>query len=107
MKATYATEADAERTIDREFRGFYQSRGGPIDEQAVARTVAALQAVYRRNVFPAMNVTWGSYPDNRGHFTSTGCFRCHDDSHKDKSGAAISADCEYCHRQIDPPSQTP
>lgn len=107
MKSTYASEDDAERTIDREFRGFYQSRGGPIDEQAVARTVAALQAVYRRNVFPAMNVTWGSYPDNRGHFTSTGCFRCHDDSHKDKSGAAISADCEYCHRQIEPPSQTP
>lgn len=104
MKATYASEDDAARAIDREFRGFYQSRGGPIDEQAVARTVAALQGVYRRNVFPAMKVTWGSYPDNRGHITSTGCFRCHDDSHKDKTGAVISADCEYCHRQIEPPS---
>ena len=104
MKATYASEDDAARAIDREFRGFYQSRGGPVDEQAVARTVAALQAVYRRNVFPAMNVTWGSYPDNRGHVTSTGCFRCHDDSHTDKSGATISADCEFCHRQIEPPS---
>jgi hypothetical protein len=74
-----------------------------VDEQAVAQTVAALQALYRRNVFPAMNVTFGSYPDNRGHITSTGCFRCHDDSHMDKSGATISADCEYCHKQSDAP----
>ena len=41
-----------------------------------------------------MKVTFGSYPDNRGHVTSTGCFRCHDDSHKTKDGKTISADCE-------------
>jgi hypothetical protein len=52
-------------------------------------------------VFPAMNVTWGSYPDNKGHITSNGCFRCHDDSHESKDGSKISADCEYCHKQID------
>jgi hypothetical protein len=92
------------QAIDRDFRGFYQSRGGQIDEQAVTRTVTALQAVYRHNVFPAMQVTWGSYPNQKGHLTSTGCFRCHDDSHMDKSGAAISADCEYCHKQLQPPS---
>ena len=100
MKASYAGEAEAEDTIEREFRGFYQSRGGAIDEPAVSRTVAALQALYRRNVFPDMKVTWGSYPDNRGHLTLAGCFRCHDDSHTDKTGAAIRADCELCHRQV-------
>ena len=101
VKASYADEDEAARAIDREFRGFYQSRGGQIDEEAVARTVGALQAVYRHNVFPAMKVTWGSYPDQKGHLTSTGCFRCHDDSHVDKGGAVISADCEYCHRQVE------
>jgi nitrate/TMAO reductase-like tetraheme cytochrome c subunit len=104
VKASYASEEEAVQAIDRDFRGFYRSRGGQIDEQAVGRTVAALQAVYRRNVFPAMKVTWGSYPDHKGHLTSTGCFRCHDDSHMDKGGAVISADCEYCHKQVDPPS---
>jgi nitrate/TMAO reductase-like tetraheme cytochrome c subunit len=103
MKASYSSEDEAARVIDQGFRGFYKSRSGPVDEQAVAQTVAALQALYRRNVFPAMNVTFGSYPDNRGHITSTGCFRCHDDSHMDKSGATISADCEYCHKQSDAP----
>jgi hypothetical protein len=100
MKASYGGEAEAVDTIEREFRGFYQSRGGTIDEHAVARTVAALQALYRRNVFPAMKVTWGSYPDNRGHLTLAGCFRCHDDSHTDRTGAVISADCETCHTQL-------
>lgn len=60
-------------------------------------------AHYRRNVFPDTKVTWGAYPDNRGHITATGCFRCHDDSHSEKSGAVIKADCEICHTQIAAP----
>ena len=51
-----------------------------------------------------MKVTWGTYPDNKGHVTSNGCFRCHDDSHKAKDGSTISADCEYCHTQIETPA---
>jgi hypothetical protein len=65
----------------------------------VTQAIVAAQDLYRRNVFPSMNVTWGSYPDNRGHAASLGCFRCHDDSHKAQDGSAISADCEYCHTQ--------
>ena len=59
-----------------------------------------LQDLYRRNVFPTMKVTWGSYPDNRGHITSTGCFRCHDDSHTARTARRISGDCELCHKEI-------
>jgi hypothetical protein len=99
MKASYASGDEAVGAIDREFRSFYRTRGGPVDEEAVTRTVAALQALYRRNVFPAMKVTWGSYPDNRGHLTSSGCFRCHDGSHADATGAVISVDCGSCHRE--------
>jgi hypothetical protein len=95
----YASADDAARSIDQEFRSFYRSRSGPVDEAAVSQTVAALQALYRRNVFPAMKVSWGAYPDNRGHLTATGCFRCHDGSHTASNGAVISADCEYCHTQ--------
>jgi len=97
LKASYPTEAAATGAIDRELRSFYNSHGGTIDAQALERTVAALQAVYQRNVFPAMKVTFGSYPDNRGHTTATGCFRCHDGSHADAAGEVISVDCETCH----------
>jgi hypothetical protein len=88
--------------IERELRSFYGSRPS-IDQQALARTVAGVQGVYRRNVFPPMKVTFGSYPDNRGHNTSNGCFRCHDDTHAAKDGTKISGDCEYCHKEIPPP----
>jgi hypothetical protein len=101
VKASYPSEADAERAIDEGLRSFYQSRGGAPDQDALVRAVAALQDVYRRNVFPAMKVTYGTYPNNKGHITSNGCFRCHDDSHMTKDGKTISADCEYCHKQLE------
>jgi NapC/NirT cytochrome c family protein len=74
-------------------RDFYRS--GPRDQ--VDRAVAGVQDIYRRNVFPSMNVTFGSYPNNIGHIDSPGCFRCHDDDHKSKDGRKIGQDCETCH----------
>ncbi len=103
LKASHASEDETARAIDSELRSFYQSRGGAIDQQAVSQAVVALQDLYRRNVFPPMKVTWGTYPDNKGHMTSSGCFRCHDDTHAAKDGSKISADCEYCHKQIERP----
>ena len=104
VKATYPSEGAAARAIDQGLTGFYKSRGGSTDQEALKRAVSAFQDLYRSNVFPTMKVTWGSYPDNKGHITSNGCFRCHDDSHKAKDGKTISADCEYCHRQLETPS---
>jgi hypothetical protein len=99
VKASYSSQEDALRAIDQGLRSFYESQRES-NEQAVSRSVTALQDLYRRNVFPAMKVTWGTYLDNKGHITSTGCFRCHDDSHKAKDGTTISGDCEYCHKQL-------
>ena len=58
--------------------------------------------LYERNVFPTMNVTWGTYANNVGHSDPgpspfPGCFRCHDENHKTKQGKAISQDCSLCH----------
>ena len=103
MKSSYGSQDAALGAIERELRRVYASHNQDIDEQSVTRAVATLQDVYRRNVFPEMKVTWGSYPDNLGHITSTGCFRCHDGSPADPSGAVISADCESCHKQIAEP----
>jgi hypothetical protein len=102
VKAGYSSVDDGMSAIARELRTFYGSRGS-IDQQALARTVTGVQNVYRNNVFPAMNVTFGSYPDNRGHNTSNGCFRCHDDTHAAKDGSKISGDCDYCHKEVTPP----
>jgi len=99
VTASYPSQDDAINAIDRGVRDFYAKQSGA-DAQAVSRAAAALQDVYRRNVFPSMKVTWGSYPENRVHIASPGCARCHDDEHKAKDGSAINGDCEYCHREI-------
>jgi hypothetical protein len=65
--------------------------------QAVEQAVSAVRAIYERNVFPEMKVTFGTYPNNIGHVDSPGCFRCHDDDHKSRAGKAIGQDCETCH----------
>jgi radical SAM superfamily enzyme len=101
MKGSYPDHDAADRAIDQGLKDFYKSNGGSTDEAELKRSVAALQNLYRRNVFPTMKVTWGSYPNQKGHITSNGCFRCHDDSHAAKDGTTISADCEYCHKQLE------
>jgi hypothetical protein len=79
MKSSYSTSDEAARVIDEDLRKFYTSRGRAVDAQ-VTGAVTALQSIYRRNVFPVMKVTFGTYPDNIGRMTSSGCFRCHDGS---------------------------
>jgi hypothetical protein len=63
----------------------------------IDRTVAAVQDILARNVFPELKVTFGSYPNNIGHIDSPGCFRCHDDEHVAADAKKIGQDCETCH----------
>jgi hypothetical protein len=71
----------------------------PADTRLVRQAVLGAQDVWARNVFPAMNVTWGTYPNHIGHLDSPGCFRCHDDEHKTGDGRVIRQDCELCHKE--------
>jgi hypothetical protein len=65
--------------------------------QVVERAVSSAQRLYRRNVFPVMNVQWGTYPNNIGHMDFPGCFRCHDDQHVAEDGTVIRQDCDVCY----------
>jgi hypothetical protein len=103
LKASYASDEEAARKIDEDLRRVYSAQGGTIDAAALQRAVVALQGAYRRNVFSSMKVTWGTYPDNTGHTTSPGCFRCHDGSLAAKDGSTVNSDCEYCHVQVERP----
>ena len=94
LKDTYPTGADALAGIEARLRKFYAAQSGG---SAVTRAIGAVQEIYGRNVFPAMKVGWGTYPNNIGHVFFTGCFRCHDDNHKSRDGAVIKQDCESCH----------
>ena len=94
--AEYPDKAAALRAIAARLRERYAASPSP-DERLLARAIAGTQDVWARNVFPAMNVKWGTYPNHLGHLDSPGCFRCHDDDHKSKDGRVIRQDCEICH----------
>jgi hypothetical protein len=101
VKASYSSENEAMQAIENGLRALYASQGGSADQQALSQSIRGVQEVYRRNVFPEMKVSFGSYPANTGHITSPGCFRCHDDSHTASDGSAISSECELCHTQVE------
>jgi len=96
VKAEYADRDAAMAGIEKHLRDFYAQQAGA-DAQAVGRAVTGAQQLWSENVFPAMKVTWGTYPSNIGHVDAPGCFRCHDDEHKTADGAVIKQDCELCH----------
>jgi len=101
LTPAYPDRAAGQREIATHLMNFYRSQqtGGAarVAPGDVERAIQATQRLYARNVFPKMNVTWGTYPDNIGHTDAPGCFRCHDDQHKTRDGLVIKQDCEQCH----------
>jgi hypothetical protein len=95
LKAEYATKDAAIQGIERSMRSSLKAGAGT--ERDIAQAIAVTQNIYSTNVFPAMNISWGTYKNQVGHVTSDGCFRCHDDDHKTAAGTALGQDCESCH----------
>lgn len=88
----YATQPEGLAAIEKQLRAAYPE-GGPKIDAAIAET----KEIYRQNFFPEMKVRWDAYPDNIGHWSTPGCFRCHDGLHKNEKGEIISRDCKTCH----------
>ena len=103
LKAQYTTRDDAAAKLPAALSGFYQQHYPEIyakrsaDIQQAGRAVLA---IYERNVFPELKVSWGTYPNNLGHTDFPGCFRCHDGSHTTADGATIKQDCDSCHAPL-------
>ena len=68
--------------------------------EQVQRAARSLLDIYDRNVFPAMKITWRTYPNNIGHNDFPGCFRCHDGNHSSVGGRVVTQDCGACHNLL-------
>jgi hypothetical protein len=100
LKSSYQGRDDAARRIAARLNDFYEASYPDVYREkraAVDAAIREIQAIYLRNVFPAMDVTWGTYPNNLGHTDFPGCFRCHDGNHSTSDGRTISNDCDACH----------
>ena len=103
LTAGYSSTAEARDRIPKSLEASYIEEhpevfgGRAADVRSAARV---LVDIYGRNVFPEMNVDWGTYPDQIGHTFAPGCFRCHDEMHSSPEGLTITQDCDACHELL-------
>jgi hypothetical protein len=100
LKTPYPDRDMASAAIGEKMAEFYRTSYPDVYRAHRAQIEAAAdetRQIYLRNVFPAMKIGWGTYPNNLGHDDFLGCFRCHDGSHKSKDGKVITQDCDACH----------
>jgi formate-dependent nitrite reductase cytochrome c552 subunit len=103
LKAKYSTTTDATERLPSALVSFYQQSYPDLyskRQEDIHQAGRAVLAIYQRNVFPELQVSWGTYPNNLGHTDFPGCFRCHDGSHVATDGTAISQDCSSCHEPL-------
>ncbi len=103
LNGTYSTQEQAGVQIPQQLEAFYRARNPGVVSQNAAMIEHAgkeLVTLYDQNVFPFMNVTWGTHPNHIGHMEYPGCFRCHDGNHVAKDGSTIPQDCSVCHNLL-------
>lgn len=102
LQTPYLSSKEAEEKIRGSLRDFYSQNYPQLATRSedISRAAQAVLAIYKRNVFPELKVSWGTYPNNLGHTDFPGCFRCHDGSHSAKDGKTIAQDCDLCHHLL-------
>ena len=71
---------------------FYKDNSG-----LVKTAIQAIQDKYKVSAFIDQKMFWNTHPDNIGHETSPGCFRCHDGKHLTVEKEAVRLECNLCH----------
>jgi hypothetical protein len=103
LRQGYSSSEEAERRIPAALESFYRENYKDLyagRRAEVQHAGQGLLRIYNRNVFPEMNISWGTYPNNIGHTDFPGCFRCHDEQHTSAAGRSISQDCNSCHNLL-------
>jgi nitrate/TMAO reductase-like tetraheme cytochrome c subunit len=108
LNTKFASEEEASEKIPEQLKAFYDSSYPQISSnkaESIKSAADELATLYSQNVFPYMNVTWGTHPNHLGHNAPgpgayPGCFRCHDGSHAAKNGSSITQDCSACHNLL-------
>ena len=102
LQLSYVSQDEAASQIPTRLRAYYRQNypelfNSPM-RHAIEDAAIELVEIYRGNVFPRMNLFWGTYPVNLGHDPFPGCFRCHDGMHWTLDGEnSIDSDCTTCH----------
>lgn len=104
LTAQYTTRNEAEAQMPKKLLELQTKRNG---QEAAAKDAGKMKSAsdylvktYMDNIWPEMNIKWGTYGNHIGHQRADegyGCFRCHNYEMKDDKGRGISQDCTLCH----------
>jgi len=100
LQESYPDKETGLARIRERLGSFYRTEYPDLARERAADVEAAVNGVsrvYADNVFPAMNISWDTYPNHIGHQYFPGCFRCHDDEMATAEGETIAQDCASCH----------
>lgn len=100
LEKRYNSREEAHKGLENGIRDYYSKHYPELVKlkgEKLEQAITQIKAIYSRNYFPKMKVSWNSYPNHLGHFYGPGCFRCHDGRHQSKDGRVISRDCTLCH----------
>ena len=103
LKTVYTSDDEATRKIPEALSAYYRRAYPAVASERATEIQAAgrtLLDIYRRNVFPDLKVTWGTYANHLGHVDDPGCFRCHDEGHTTADKKTITQDCSTCHQSL-------
>jgi hypothetical protein len=99
MERKYPSMAEAIKAIEglqsyysTNWPGYYANHNVKVNQ-----AVATIVDIYQRMVFPTMDVSWETHPNNIGHREWPGCFRCHDGKHLNEKNESIRIECNLCH----------
>jgi hypothetical protein len=110
VKPKYKSQQEAKAAIATKLQSWYEQNYPDIvkkEPTLLAKAIKGVQTAYDDNVFPAMNVQWGTYTSHIGHTSDLGCWRCHDDKHANAAGKVIPQDCNTCHNILAQDEQNP
>jgi hypothetical protein len=96
----YPSVEAARENISRKLKQWYSLNYPELVERNATMLTKAIDGImqaYEENVFPKMNITWGTYQNFIGHKDDTGCFRCHGRLQEENTGRMISNSCTVCH----------
>jgi hypothetical protein len=98
MERHFGDDAIEDGAVRRSLIAWYDAHPEEKPEPRLLKLAAdKVQEIYRQNIWPNMNIGWGTYPNHIGHAVSQGCLRCHGNNHITAEGKAVRADCRLCH----------
>ena len=103
IQTDYPSWEVAQTSMKKELQDFYAKSYPDLmkgDSKKVDLAADALFTLYKRNVYPTMNIKWGTYPSFRDHFEDSGCFRCHTNDMKTADGKKVGQKCDSCHTTL-------